>query len=195
MRDAAASQRGNAKDWAYRIQPHHFSLCQRDRPGERAESELVDYQEIRKTMSYSSGIYTVRLVCEKQLTELQKVRSPQEVFEILRPMFAGLDREQMVAVYTATSGRIMGVSVISIGTINASLVHPREVFKVAIMLGASSVVIAHNHPGGTGEASREDREITRQLVDAGTILGIPLRDHLILFDDTYISFAEHGWIE
>jgi DNA repair protein RadC len=78
------------------------------------------------------------------------------------------------------------------GTLNASLVHPREVFKVAIDRLAASVIAVHNHPSGLAEPSPEDMNVTRQLVEAGRVIGIPLHDHVIVAGDSYMSFAERG---
>ena len=83
---------------------------------------------------------------------------------------------------------------VSSGTLNASLVHPREVFRVAIENGAAAVLVAHNHPSGNPEPSTEDLEITRQLAESGKILGIPLHDHLIIAGNRFVSFAERGLI-
>jgi DNA repair protein RadC len=78
------------------------------------------------------------------------------------------------------------------GTLNASLVHPREVFKVAIDRVAASVIAVHNHPSGLAEPSQEDLNVTRQLAEAGRVIGIPLHDHVIVAGDSYVSFAERG---
>jgi DNA repair protein RadC len=78
------------------------------------------------------------------------------------------------------------------GTLNASLVHPREVFKAAIDHLAASVIVVHNHPSGNQQPSNEDIEITRQLVESGKVVGIPLHDHIIVAGDGYTSFAERG---
>jgi DNA repair protein RadC len=81
---------------------------------------------------------------------------------------------------------------ITSGTLNASLVHPREVYKVAIDQRAASIIVVHNHPSGNPDPSREDTEVTRQLAEAGRIVGIPLHDHLIVAGDRFTSLAEKG---
>ena len=83
---------------------------------------------------------------------------------------------------------------ISVGILNCSLVHPREVFRVAIVEPAAGIIVLHNHPSGNPEPSGEDIQITRQLVDAGKIIGIPVHDHLIIAGQNYTSFAEKGLI-
>ena len=119
--------------------------------------------------------------------------SPARVVEILRSVIDLTDeREQLVGVYVDASNRVKGVSVLSIGTLSASLVHPREVFRPAIVLGCAGVIVAHNHPSGIVEPSSEDREATRRLSQAGKLLGIPLLDHVILSTEGYYSFRERG---
>jgi DNA repair protein RadC len=84
------------------------------------------------------------------------------------------------------------IDLTSLGTLNASLVHPREVFRLAVMQGIASVILGHNHPSGSTEPSEEDLRITRRLVEAGKILGIEILDHVIIADNTYLSFKAQG---
>lgn len=95
--------------------------------------------------------------------------------------------------------RVIGLSEVSIGTLSASLVHPREVFKPAILLNAATIVVGHNHPSGDHTPSPEDREVTRRIQRAGEILGIPLADHVVIGHDddgkpSYFSFRERGML-
>ncbi len=124
----------------------------------------------------------------------EKIRSPQDVADRFIPMLRDLAYEVFYVVLLNTSGHVIREIAVTKGTVNASIVHPREVFRHAVTELATSIVVVHNHPGGTEEPSREDREITRQLVDAGTIVGIPVRDHVIVCGESYVSFAERGWI-
>ena len=119
------------------------------------------------------------------------ISSPADVDGLLRGRIANLDRENFVAVLLNTKNEVIGFPTISIGTLSASLVHPREVFKPAIRATAASIVLAHNHPSGKVGPSREDREVTRRLTDAAQILGIEVLDHVIL-GDGYFSMKEHG---
>jgi DNA repair protein RadC len=105
----------------------------------------------------------------------------------------GDEREHFLAVLLDTRRRVKGVCVVSIGTLSASLVHPREVFRPAIVAGAAAVVLAHNHPSGDPSPSSEDRDVTQRLVSAGQTIGIPVVDHIIVGDDgEFYSFREHG---
>lgn len=106
---------------------------------------------------------------------------------------AGEEREHFIAVYLDARSKVKGVSVVSIGTLSASLVHPREVFRPAIVAGAAAVVVAHNHPSGDVSPSPEDKDATRRLQRAGELLGVPLLEHLILSEGAaYFSFKERG---
>ncbi len=102
------------------------------------------------------------------------------------------DREEFLTVLLDTANTILGLALISVGGLAVSVVEPRQVFKVAILANASALILAHNHPSGNPEPSREDIRITRQLVEAGQLMGIPVHDHLIIAGDTYTSLAERG---
>ena len=99
-------------------------------------------------------------------------------------------KEHFVAFYLDTQNCLIERQIISIGTLNSSLVHPREVFEPAVKLSAASVLIAHNHPSGTLDPSQEDREVTKRLVDAGNLLGISVIDHIILSKNGHFSFQQ-----
>ena len=86
----------------------------------------------------------------------------------------------------------LGINTVSIGSLSTSIVHPREVFKAAILMGAANIILAHNHPSGDPSPSKEDIEITQRLAKAGEILGIEVLDHLILTPSGHISFKDKG---
>jgi DNA repair protein RadC len=121
------------------------------------------------------------------------ISSPADVESLLRGRIANLDRENFVAVLLNTKNEVVEYPTISVGTLSSSLVHPREVFKPAIRASAAGIVLAHNHPSGKVEPSREDREVTRRLVEASEIIGIEVLDHVIL-GDGYFSMKEHGML-
>lgn len=113
--------------------------------------------------------------------------------EIVSEQIADAAEEHFVAIALNAKNRPVVFYTVSVGTLTASLVHPREVFRVAIMYNAYSIIVAHNHPSGDPTPSREDREITRRLKQAGEILGIQLYDHLVIgADGTYVSLRERG---
>lgn len=120
------------------------------------------------------------------------LRSPDDVARIMVPLLRDAGAESFhVLVLDAMNGLKARVEITS-GTLNASLAHPREVFKPAIDHLGAAVIVVHNHPSGNPEPSREDVEITRQLKEAGALLGIPLHDHLIVAGDRFTSLCERG---
>jgi DNA repair protein RadC len=121
------------------------------------------------------------------------ISSPADVERLLRGRIGNLDRENFVVVLLNTKNEVIETSTVSVGTLGASLVHPREVFKPAIRASAASVILAHNHPSGKVEPSREDHEVTRRFGEAAGILGIEVLDHVIV-GDGYYSMKEHGML-
>ncbi|HOE16902.1 MAG TPA: DNA repair protein RadC [Syntrophorhabdaceae bacterium] len=130
---------------------------------------------------------------ERETTyESYDIRDPQGVVRAVRGTIKDKAKEHFKLILLNTRNKIIGLSTVSIGTLNASLVHPREVFKDAIRHSASSVVVAHNHPSGNPEPSEEDIKITRRLVESGKILGIEVLDHIIIGKDSFISLKAKG---
>lgn len=121
------------------------------------------------------------------------ISGPEDVDGLLRGRIANLDRENFVVLLLNSKNEVIDLPTISVGTLSASLVHPREVFKPAIRASAASVILAHNHPSGKVEPSREDREVTRRLVRAAEIIGIEVLDHVIV-GDGYFSMKEHEMV-
>ena len=112
---------------------------------------------------------------------------------VLRPLFAGLDREQFLVCGLDAKHCIIGVNIVSIGSLTLAIVHPREVFKPLILMNAGAWICAHNHPSGDITPSPEDRVLTSRLRQGADLLGITLLDHLILTDEHCYSFADQGW--
>jgi DNA repair protein RadC len=147
---------------------------------------------------YVVPAYKVMLVrdsseCVRATGKKHEVKSPSDMADIFKLYLDGADRENFVVAMLDRKGNILGLNTVSIGTISSSVVHPREVFKPAIVIGASSIIIAHNHPSGDTAPSREDTDVTRRLVEAGKLLGIEVLDHVII-GDNYYSFKEKGMI-
>src|SRR6185436_3206547 len=121
------------------------------------------------------------------------IRDSARAATILRPLFHGLDREQFLVACLDAKHAIIGVNIVSIGSLTLSIVHPREVFKPLILMNACAWICAHNHPSGDPTPSPEDRVLTSQLRQGADLLGITLLDHLILTDARCYSFADQGW--
>lgn len=141
-------------------------------------------------------LYKVMLVHDSNHKVSSKViRSPEDAATIVSEYLRGVDREHFVGLYLNSANNLITINTVSVGTLNSSLVHPREVFKIALMTNAAAVIVAHNHPSGNIEPSSEDIAITKQLVEAGKILGVPLHDHVIVSDGVgHTSFAERGLV-
>lgn len=134
-----------------------------------------------------------RLVAYRRENEFT-ISSPEDGALLLMEDMRFLDREHFKILLLNTKNHCMNIETISIGTLNASLVHPREVFKLAIKKSAASVILAHNHPSGDPKPSREDIEITKRLAEAGKIIGIEVLDHLIIGNGNFTSLKERGYI-
>jgi DNA repair protein RadC len=118
------------------------------------------------------------------------IRGPEDLFKLLRPKIGKEDREHFVAVLLSSRNTVIGIETISIGSLNASIVHPREVFKPAIIHSASAIALGHNHPSGDPTPSEEDIAITKRIKEAGMLIGIEVVDHVVVAGTTYVSLRE-----
>ena len=142
------------------------------------------------------GIYinTLKLF-EAYVDQYTTITSPQDAVKVAKEKIGNLDRECFIVIHLNTKNMVIAVEVVSIGILNSSLVHPREVFKAAIINSSYSIILAHNHPSKNCSPSTEDKEITSRLIEVGKLIGIPVLDHLIIgSDDKYVSFKERGLI-
>lgn len=121
--------------------------------------------------------------------------SPQQGADFLMPRLRYAKKEQFIVILLDSKNRVIGTELVSEGTLTDSLVHPREVFRPAILQHAASIVVAHNHPSGDPHPSEEDCDLTQTLTEAGKTLSIPVLDHLIIGDGTYYSFQEDEALE
>jgi len=124
----------------------------------------------------------------------QVIKSPADVYGLLREKLRYCDREHFKAVFLNTKHHIITIETVSVGSLNSSLVHPRELFKNSIKRSAAALILAHNHPSGDPTPSHEDISITRRLVEAGNIIGIQVLDHIIVGENSFISLKEQGII-
>jgi DNA repair protein RadC len=140
-------------------------------------------------------VYRVCLVREGRVPCYnQQIRSAVDASTLLHTYLADVDREHFIVLMLNQKNKIIGINTMSIGSLTASVVHPREVFKPAILSNAAALILAHNHPSGQPQPSTEDRALTQRLVEAGRLLGISVLDHVIIGDGTssYFSFADEG---
>lgn len=120
----------------------------------------------------------------------KKVTSPQDVADIFIPFLRDEVKEKFIIVCLNSANKIIRYETISVGSLNSSIVHPREVFKAAIENNSASIILIHNHPSGNPEPSNEDIAITRKIVESGKIMDIPVFDHIIIAGNTHTSFVE-----
>ncbi len=145
-----------------------------------------------KSILLVAAFELARRISSAGRTEKLLIRSPDDVVRRFQPLLRDLRQEIFKVLLLDSANHLLRDVTISEGILNSSLVHPREVFREAILEPAASVILMHNHPSGNPEPSSEDHQITHQLVEAGKILGIPVHDHLILTSSGYTSMAERG---
>lgn len=140
-------------------------------------------------------IVQVKLVREKSLLyKERKIRSPHDAYEIMKEFIGDADREHFVVLCLDTKNQPTCIQIVHIGSLNASIVHPREVLKSALLSNSASIIVGHNHPSDVCDPSAEDIQVTERLKEACNILGIDLLDHLIICTDTFKSLKEAGVI-
>lgn len=121
-----------------------------------------------------------------------KIGGPEHVVALLGPRSSVELGEVFYVVALGAQHQVLGVCEVTRGLLNSSLVHPREVFRVALAPGSASIIVAHNHPSGDPTPSADDRSVTRELVESGRILGVPVVDHVILAGARWLSFSQAG---
>ncbi|OGU56345.1 MAG: hypothetical protein A2X64_02045 [Ignavibacteria bacterium GWF2_33_9] len=147
-----------------------------------------------KSISIAATLEFAKRTKIRSFGELKMFRSPEEIAQFFIPEFHAERTEKFFALLLNSSNQIIKRVNISNGTINASIVHPREVFRAAIIESAAAIIVLHNHPSGNPSPSNEDKAITRRLVEVGEIMKIQVLDHLIIAGNTFYSFAQDGLI-
>ena len=146
-------------------------------------------------MSYRLPRYRVTLVREGSCTaEHNAIRSPEDVYSVMKADFAETTVEIAKMMALDTKNKIIGIFTISTGSLNASIIHPRDVFQRAILSNAASVILVHHHPSGDPAPSSEDIALTRSLAEAGTVMDIAVLDHVIIGESSYVSMKEKGFL-
>ena len=165
---------------------HNLSLLQ--------TSDLMKFKGIgeAKAISISTALEIGRRQASQEVHEKIQISSSSDLFKVLHPFLGDLQTEEFWAVFLNQSNRIVGKSRLSAGGINQSVVDVRILFKTALENLATGVVIAHNHPSGNLKPSQEDLKITKQISEAGKILNIQMLDHLIITQNSYLSFADEN---
>lgn len=147
-----------------------------------------------RAVAISAALELGRRAAAEPLGERRVMRSPQDVVAVFGPHLEALSVEEFHVAILDAQHHLERDVLVSRGILDSALVHPREVFREAIAERASSIILVHNHPSGDPAPSEDDRRVTVQLVAAGTLLGIPVRDHIVIGRGRYVSFAEAGWL-
>lgn len=145
-------------------------------------------------------LYNYKIVREK--TEVyydgrKSLTSPYSIYEVLKEYYEqnfDMDKEHFSIIMLDTKNKVIGVNLVSMGTLNQTLTHPREIFRPAIMAAANSIFLCHNHPSGNSTPSVEDVSITKRLTEAGQLLGIQVLDHIILGNDNFTSLRQENYM-
>lgn len=156
--------------------------------GEAKATKLKASFAIAKKVMEEIKVYESGKVSERK--RYNAVTSPSVLYDIIKNKIQNFSKEHFFVISLDTRNNFIGIDEISIGTLTASLVHPRETFESAIRRHAAHIIIAHNHPSGETEPSEDDLKITRRLVEAGKIMGIEVLDHIIITDTGFLSFKE-----
>lgn len=147
-----------------------------------------------KAVEVLSAIELGKRVNQLQMPERTAIHSPEAGAELVMDEMRFLSQEHFVCLYLNTKNQVLQRKTVFIGSLNASIVHPREVFKEAFRYSAASVICFHNHPSGDPSPSREDIAITQRLVECGQMLGIEVLDHIVIGDRKFISLKEKGYV-
>lgn len=147
-----------------------------------------------KAAQVKAAVELGKRVLAAPLSSGTMIRSSADLFRHYYPLMRDLRREVFTVVLLDAKHAIIRDATVSAGSLTASLVHPREVFNLAVRESAAAVIFVHNHPSGDPTPSEEDRALTARLVAAGDVLGIQVLDHLIVGDGRYTSFADEGWL-
>ena len=145
---------------------------------------------LAKAAQLKAAVELGKRLSKQRLGPKPAIRNPQDAAQFVMNEMMYLDREHFRVINLNTKNQILAVDTVSIGSLDASLVHPREVFKLPIKRSAASLILVHNHPSGDTSPSREDIEVTKRLVEAGRLLGINILDHLIIGHNNFLSMKE-----
>jgi DNA repair protein RadC len=145
---------------------------------------------LAKAATVVAAVELGRRLSERAARTLEKVEGPEDVARYVIPSLRFEQKEHFLAMFLDIRNRILALSTISVGSLTSSIAHPREVFREAIRYSAASVILVHNHPSGDPAPSREDIQLTKQMMKAGEIMGIPVLDHVVVAGDNFVSLKE-----
>lgn len=163
------------------------------------EATLDEFTEIKgigkaKAIQVLAAVEIGRRISSLAYDDRYVIRSPEDGANYVMNDMRFLSQEHFVCLYLNTKNQVLHKKTVFIGSLNASIVHPREVFKEALRRSSASVICLHNHPSGDPAPSREDIDVTKRLAEAGKIIGIELLDHLIIGENKFVSLKEKGYL-
>ncbi|MDR7077925.1 DNA repair protein RadC [Neobacillus niacini] len=147
-----------------------------------------------KAIQILAAVEIGRRIANLNYTDRYVIRSPEDGANYVMNDMRFLSQEHFVCLYLNTKNQVLHKQTIFIGSLNASIVHPREVFREALKRSAASIICLHNHPSGDPAPSREDVEVTKRLVECGKMIGIDVLDHLIIGENKFVSLKEKGYL-
>tara|TARA_Y100001933_G_scaffold262380_1_gene319691 strand:+ start:847 stop:1545 length:699 start_codon:yes stop_codon:yes gene_type:complete len=145
-----------------------------------------------KACQILAAIELGKRVYSGDFSKKSRIKSPEDIVDVFMPLMRHLKKEEFRVCYLNTKNEVTGHELISVGSLNASIVHPREVFSQAVKRSAAAIILIHNHPSGNPEPSREDVDITKRLSESGLLLGIKVLDHVIIGGGKWYSLKAHG---
>ncbi|MDR0311246.1 MAG: DNA repair protein RadC [Acidobacteriota bacterium] len=173
----------------------HFGTVQGLACASKEEMRAVGKISEKQAAALHIALELGREVCSSPLRAGERFSCSRELFHRYRARFFSARREHFFSLQLNSKNQLIREALVSVGSLNIAVVHPREVFSFAVKDSASALILLHNHPSGDPSPSSEDRDCTKRLVDAGKILGIKVIDHIVIGHDSYYSFADEGRIE
>lgn len=167
---------------------------------ELATMSSVEFTELpgigrEKALRLAAAFELARRIAKSMPLKRPSIKGPQDVATLLTEEMRHLNQEYFVVLLLSTKNQVIKKETISIGTLNSTQIHPRELFKPAIRHSAAAIILVHNHPSGDPTPSTEDIEVTKKLVESGKLMGIQVLDHLIIGDNHYTSMKEKGLLD
>lgn len=147
-----------------------------------------------KALQLQAGIELGKRMARSKLADVVTIRSPQDVMNLMSEQLRYLQKEHFVCLFLNTKNHVIAEETLSMGSLNGSIVHPREVFRAAIKRSSAAIICVHNHPSGDPTPSTDDIEVTQRLVEAGQLLGIEVLDHVIIGDQRFVSLKQEGLV-
>ncbi len=173
---------------------HHFDGLRMLKDATVEELTNINGIGIAKAAQLIAAFELGRRMVRIEYKERYSIRSPEDCANYMMEEMRFLQQEHFVCLYLNTKNQVMHRQTVFIGSLNASIVHPREVFREAFRRSAASIICLHNHPSGDPAPSREDIEVTKRLAECGKIMGVDLLDHIIIGEHRFVSLKEKGYI-